>query len=976
MTEHVESASRVRRHPPALVGREREQARLRDGLDNALSGCGSLVLVSGEAGIGKTTLIRNLIEQAERQGVLVLTGGCYDHSTTPPYGPWVEISRVYPTTDDTLPSLPDQLRQDGGMAGIGSQAQLFQLIHDFFVAVRESRPLLLVLEDLHWSDPASLELLRYLGRICATDAILLIITYRDDELTRQHPLFQLLPLLVRETAATRIELQRLTTADIRDLVTRKGLPEADTVRLATYLEKRTGGNPLFATELLLALETEGALEMNADGMQLGELKEDYLPSFILQVIEQRLARLAAEERRALEMAAVIGPEVPFDVWEAVSGFEQAALDATIQQALATHILEETPDHQRLRFTHALIREVLYSGVIPTRRRVWHRLTAEILMASPDPDPDAVAFHLEQASDARLVDWLIRAGERAERRQAQLMAAEHFDRAQALLEGDPERAGERAWLLFRAGLLLRHSDYGGSLRRLQEAEAVAWPAGRPVIAHLARAHKGLVTCFEDDYLRGLDDMQAGILALEDLDTAARAELDQLMASLSTGLGVQGRATLGLLMADAGKFRDAQTLLEDWHEREWETSPDADRAAGIIHARLGQPALARQAFTRSQGMYEALNDPGQAGDDAFHHLRLVHIPYAADNVQERHQLIRIAQALSARDSGVSMPERSAETIWAIECFLSGDWDRADTLLGWRQRHSPTPFGYFAPWRLQLAHLRGDSATVWDTIRRRLPDGPASEPGERRYFDLAGLQVLAVELELDAGQTDRARSWLEAHDRLLAWSGAVLGRAENQLLWVRYHLLDEDLEAARRHATRAVEHASDPRQPLALIAAHRALGEVNTRAGRHTEAERQFQQSLDLSDACATPFERALTLLGLARLRAAQGQAEAAIELIGDVRTICEPLKATPTLEQATVLETQLREPFVVDATPFGLTPRELDVLRLVSEGLTDAEVAERLYVSRRTVTSHLTSIYTRLGVSSRTAATRFAIEHGLA
>ncbi|CAN5386980.1 hypothetical protein BH23CHL1_BH23CHL1_08120 [soil metagenome] len=976
MTELVDPERQPARYQRALIGRGREQALLRESLENVLSGRGSLMLVSGEAGIGKTTLVRDLVEQAEEQSVLVLTGGCYDLSTTPPYGPWIEISRAYPTTDDTLPILPDGLRQGGGMDGIGSQTQFFELIHDFFVAVRESRPLLLVLEDLHWSDPASLELLRYLGRSCAADSILLIVTYRDDELTRQHPLFQLLPLLVRETAATRIELQRFTSVDIQGLVARKGLPEADTVRLAAYLNNRTGGNPLFATELLLALETEGTLDTSADGMQLGDLDEEYLPSFILQVIEQRLARLGAGERRALEMAAVIGQEVSFDVWDAVNGLEPAALDATIQQALATHILEETPDHQSLRFTHALIREVLYAGVIPTRRRVWHRLTAETLMASPDPDPDAVAFHLEQASDSRHVDWLIRAGERADRRQAQLMAAEHFDRAQALLKGDPQRAGERAWLLFRAGLLLRHSDYGRSLRRLQEAEAVAWPAGRPVIAHLARAHKGLVTCFEDDYPRGLDDMHAGILGLEDLDTAARAELDGLTASLSTGLGVLGRGTLGLQMADAGKFQDAQTLLEDWHEREWETSPDAWRAAGTIHAMQGQPALARKALTHSQGMYEALNEPGQAGDDAFDYLRHVHIPYEADNVQERHQLIRVAQGLMARDPGVSMPVHRAETLWAIDCILSGDWNRADTLLGWRQRHDPTSFGFFDPWRLQLARLRGDSATVWDTIHRRLPDGPESKPGERRYFELAGLQVLAVELALDSGQTDEARSWLEAHDRLLVWSGAVPGRAENGLLWARYHLLYGDLAAAHRHATQAFEHASNPHQPLALIAAHRTLGDLDTRAGRHAEAERQFQQSLDLSDACATPFERALTLLGLARLRASQGQAEAAIELLGNVRAICEPLKATPTLEQTTALETELHEPSVVPTTPFGLTPRELDVLRLVSEGLTDAEVAERLFVSRRTVTSHLTSIYTRLGVSSRTAATRFAIEHNLA
>ncbi|CAN5641638.1 hypothetical protein BH23CHL2_BH23CHL2_21930 [soil metagenome] len=754
------------------------------------------------------------------------------------------------------------------------------------------------------------------------------------------------------------------------MVASRGLSDADTTRLVDYLDQRTSGNPLLAIELLRALETEGTLSMTKDGAWLGNLDDDFLPSFVLQIIERRLDRLDPETRRPLEIAAVIGQKVSLQVWEAVSELDQVALDTAIEQALAAHILEETPDRKALRFTHALIREALYDGVIPTRRRIWHQRTAERLMALPDPDPDAVAFHLDQAGDPRLVDWLIRAGERAERRWAELMAAEQFDRAQLLLEGNPGRAAERAWLLFRTGLLLRHGDHPRSLQRLEEAEAVALTANRPVIVHLARAHQGNVSMFLHDPRRGIDDLRTGIRALEQLDAADRDELERLTASLGTNLAVQGRGTLGMHLAHAGRFREAQALLDDWPESEWKASPDAFIGAGLVHAIQGQPGQARRAFTRSQNMYEAISDPGMAGDIPVNILHYVQLPYVADDVEERRRLIHAAQALMTRDTGVSAPEHQADTLWAHECFLSGDWDRAEDLL-----HRSTYWGhdFYSSWRLQLARYRGDAATGWDTIRRMLPDGPASEPGVRAYVLISELQPVAIQLALDAGQIDEARSWLEANDRLLAWSGAVLGRSENQRLWARYHLLDGDPDATRRHAIRALEHASDPRQPLALLAAHRFLGQLDTLDGRFTEAEAHLQKALDLATACEAPFERALTLLELARLLDAQHQPDEARQILAEVRAICEPLKAQPTLDQVAALEAALTDQPA--ETPFGLTPRELDVLRIVAEGLTDPEVAEQLFVSPRTVSSHLTSVYAKLGVSSRAAATRLAVEHSL-
>ena len=255
----------------------------------------------------------------------------------------------------------------------------------------------------------------------------------------------------------------------------------------------------------------------------------------------------------------------------------------------------------------------------------------------------------------------------------------------------------------------------------------------------------------------------------------------------------------------------------------------------------------------------------------------------------------------------------------------------------------------------------------------DGPITEPGGQPFGPTLELQRLAVQLALDAGDLDQARAWLEAQDRWLAWGGAVRRQTDAQLLWARYHDANGDPDSACQHARQALRLAGDPAQPLALLAAHRFLGQLDIEAGRYADAERQLAEALRLADACAAPFERALTLLIRAELRVATGAIDEARQLADDVRSICEPLDARPTLARVNGLLEQIDSKQL--GHPAGLTDREVEVLRLVAQGLTDAEVAEQLFIARRTVNTHLTSIYTKLGVGSRAAATRFAVEHGL-
>ncbi len=161
--------------PPVLVGREREEAMLRGHLAASLGERGSLVLIGGEAGIGKTALAEALCQEAREADALILTGRCYDLSETPPYGPWLEIFGQYSPRDDR-PSLPIAFARRGTISNVESQAALFQQVQDFLNAVTASRPLVLLLDDLHWADPASLDLLRSITRTIVGIPILLIVT--------------------------------------------------------------------------------------------------------------------------------------------------------------------------------------------------------------------------------------------------------------------------------------------------------------------------------------------------------------------------------------------------------------------------------------------------------------------------------------------------------------------------------------------------------------------------------------------------------------------------------------------------------------------------------------------------------------------------------------------------------------------------------------------------------------------------------
>lgn len=273
--------------------------------------------------------------------------------------------------------------------------------------------------------------------------------------------------------------------------------------------------------------------------------------------------------------------------------------------------------------------------------------------------------------------------------------------------------------------------------------------------------------------------------------------------------------------------------------------------------------------------------------------------------------------------------------------------------------------------LAHCQGNRREAWAMVREVLPRGPDSEPEDGLFPYAIEMLRLATTLAMDEGNLSSASSWLHTHDQWLEWSSSIRGLAESRLLHARLHALQGERESARHAVEDALCHAREPRQPLLLLAAYRFLGQISTVEERYSEAERQLIAALDLAESCAAPFEQACTLLAQTDLYIRTGRAQAGREALNTAMKIGNDLESAPILAEADDLQTRLASA----TSTTDLTPREIEVLKLVAQGMTDAETAEQLYISPRTVGQHLRSIYNKLGVSSRTAATRIAITDNL-
>jgi DNA-binding CsgD family transcriptional regulator len=961
-----------------LVGRERERSLLANGLADALAGAGGLVVIAGEAGIGKTALLRELERAGAARSTFVLAGRCAE-GEMPPYGVWIEAFEQQ--ADERLGALARLLAGDSSVARAGGdQATLTAQVRDALAAAAHTRPLVVLLDDLHWADYASLDLLRHLARRVTRLPLLLVGAYRVEEARGSQFFAALLPTLVHEADAATVELRALEAAAVGELLDLYyPLAERDRATLAGYLHAHSGGNPFFIWELLRTLEAQHLLRERDGGWELRDLAGVRIPRLLRQIIERRVDRLGQDARRRLEAAAVIGEDVPLALWARVTGEPLDELRETLDLARDARLLDTPRDHSA-RFIHALIRETLYVGVPTAGRSALHRLAGESLAANAGADPDAVAHHFCRADDPRAVEWLVRAGTRALSAYALTMARERFQQALDRLPPSRVTAFERALVQLRLATTFREEDARFAAALADEARQLALELGDQALAGYASYVSGLQRCFAGDFGRGLAEMATGNELLDGVPEADRERFRELIDGEAIPDDRRRRGTLPLWLTYPGRFREARELaarLVGWPPAL--ESDAADRVgnlylcAALIHAVYGEPDASRAAFVRSRDLAHAAAAYANHGGAIVFRLYWSLLPFEPQLVEDRRRLAEEAVATWRKVADDGLPEMARLPVLVVE----GEWAEARRLALSVPRGRRSPRSTFALHALiAIASAQGDAGLGWSLVREWLPAGAGTAPGEARFLEGLALQRLAARLVLDAGEPAEARSWLEAHDRWLAWNGIVLGRAEGQLGWAALQRATGNLPAAEAHARRALEHARQPRQPLAQLVAHRILGELATEQRREQESETHLATALALAEACAAPYERALVLLARAELLARGGAMAEAGTTLDEALAVLARLEARPALARATRLATLLVDDAAgVAASPAGLTPREVEILRLLAAGQSNREIAAALFLSERTVERHIANIYRKIDARNKADATAFALRHRL-
>jgi class 3 adenylate cyclase len=471
---------------PVVIGREREAEQLAAQLREASAGRGRTVLVSGEAGLGKSALLRRFVEHARAEGALVLSGECTEIEARRPFGPVIDALGAA-----GIP-LPEALAQGGPGALPVAEVERYR-VHVAFAerlgeAARE-RPVVLIIEDLHWADEATQELVPYLARKLRDARVLLLATYRSDELHRLHPLNHLLAELSRGRLADDIRLERLTLEQVGDVIRAAlGLAGPATPEFRRALHERTEGNPFFVEEILRALVEKGELEYR-DGAwhRTKAVAELAIPVSVRDAVQQRLITLEPRARKAMQVAAIIGQRFDFDLLGAVSGFDEASLLDAIRSAIDAQLVREETDAQGnevYAFRHALSREAVLLELLQRERRMLHRSVGEAIErlagAGDGPRVEELAYHFDEARDlARARRYHALAAERSLRLAAPQAAVRHLERAIELASDDD---ADLAGLLLRlcdAALVV--ADVPRALRAAEQARQLADAGGDRIAA---------------------------------------------------------------------------------------------------------------------------------------------------------------------------------------------------------------------------------------------------------------------------------------------------------------------------------------------------------------------------------------------------------------------------------------------------------------------------------------------------------------
>ncbi len=885
---------------PVFIGRRTELASLTTRLDRVQAGQPAVALIGGEAGVGKTRLARELAASAAARGFQVLTGQCIElgaeglplaplldalRELTRGVPPQARVELLGPGAAGLARLLPDLAPGDQGRSdGQDLQkAQLMEMVLGLFDRLSAAQPVMFLIEDLHWADQSTLDLTAFLARSLRDSGVLLVATYRSDELHRRHPLRPLLTGWERDRSIERIELPRFdrgeVTAQLAAIL--GGDPAAGTVDI---IFDRSGGNAYLVEELAGAVGGHGDLTD--------------LPPSLRDVLLSRVDGLSRDGQRLLRTAAVAGRTVPDRLLAEVAGIGEADLFAALREAVENHLLLVGPGGQGYAFRHALTRDAVYEDMLPGERVQLHAAYAAALDRDPglaDDEaalPAALAYHWYAALDLpRALPAAIDAARHALASYAPAEALQHLDRAQQIwprVDDAEQRTGldqvEVSRLAAEAAYRFGAVDRSATLL----ADALAGlPADAPterralLLERYAVAQRDAGR--EDEAVTSL---QQALALLPAGDTSRAAAV--VLAALAT-----------TLMRTSGMEQAADA---------------ARRAVAAARAAGARDVEADVAITL--GSASSYLDPSDAGLESLRAgVRLaleLDIPVTAlrgyVNLSDVLELMgRHAEAAQTADDGLQLAERSglARTLGSYlignqaESLLRlGRWAEVDRLTGQALRALPEGVfgGTLHAVQAELAAMRGD----YDEAAREVRSARRVMGGTNDMQFTQPMRYTDAMIALGRGDLAAAREAVAAalEGEVLSWAG----RYAWPVLWLamrieadaatRFRDRREEVPAASaarcaelaRAAAQFATPAPSAEGYRALTAAERARAQGSGEAAAWSAAVSAWQRA-------GEPYPHAYALLRLAEAGLAAGRPREAAAAVRQAHTMAERIGAAP-------------------------------------------------------------------------------------
>ncbi|MFF9066901.1 AAA family ATPase [Streptomyces sp. NPDC014891] len=987
---------------PVFVGRAGELTALTEALSRATAGEPQALLIGGEAGVGKTRLIEEFLDTACARGAVVALGGCVELGADGlPFAPFAaalrslrrrlpeELSAAAEGQQAELARLLPELGEPGShdSPDEDSTARLFELTVRLLERLAADRTVVLVLEDLHWADASTRHLLTYLLRTLRRGRIVVVASYRADDIHRRHPLRPLLAELDRLRTIRRIELARFTRTEVHRQLTGILAAEPDPALVEEVFE-RSDGNAFFVEELVVSHEA---------GCAAGQLS-DSLRDLLLVRVEtlpedaQRIARIVAEG----------GSTVEYGLLAAVARLTEDDLIEALRAAVGANLLLAVPDGDGYRFRHSLVREAVSDDLLPGERSRLNRRYAEALEAEPglvraDERANRLATYWYHAHDpAKALPAVLSASVATRKRHAYAEQLRLLERAMELWEDAP-------------------AETRGSLRPMDYAEAYPACGCDPETAALSYldllAEAAVAARLSGDRERALKICRTALRVLDDAEPGdpLRAawfwtERARLQSNLGRGDGweeiaraqelVKGlppsavHAVVLVGAAGWGMLRNPGPDALTAAERAVEYARLVNAESIELNARLTLGTLMTAAGDVEAGLAEmhAVRERtatlGQFTETARAHINissaLESLGRSAEAVELAETGIRVARSYGLVDSIGWVESNRAESLFSL-----GGWDEAGEIAARlvRSATSSKPRGSASLRLAQLAVARGEL----DAARGHLADARAAYGCDTIPQYVLPMAQVDIAVAAAEGRVEDVRTRLAAtvaagfppSTHRYGWPlvlTAVTAEADSRGL----PAADEGRAEALAVVRRCVRALATP-APVWEAYSRQVSEEIARAEGRETAA--RWAEVVAAFEPLGRPHQLARARHRLAdALLVEGGRREEATALLREARATAVRLGARPLREDVELLAARARlslteeKQATVPAEPaddtFGLTPREQDVLRLVAAGRTNRQIAEELFISPKTASVHVSNILAKLGVSGRGEAAALA------